>query len=74
MKTDIEKKVIEIVSKSINFSQKIDINSSNKNVKKWDSLAHLNIIIMLENEFSEIKSSDIAELTSIRKIIDYIKK
>lgn len=74
MKKDIEQKVIEIVSKAINFSQDIDINSSDKNIKKWDSLAQVNIVIMLEKEFLKIKNSDIAELKSVKKIVDYLKK
>lgn len=74
MKKDIEQKVIEIVSKATNFSQDIDINSSDKNIKKWDSLAQVNIVIMLEKEFLKIKNSDIAELKSVKKIVDYLKK
>lgn len=73
MKNNIEKEVIEIVSKAINGSQNINLESSNKNVKRWDSLAQVNIIIMLEKKYKKIKASDISELDSVKKIIDYIK-
>ena len=73
MKNNIEKEVIEIVSKAINGSQNINLESSNKNVKRWDSLAQVNIIIMLEKKYKKIKASDISELDTVKKIIDYIK-
>ena len=44
---NIEKEVIEIVRKAINGSENIDLDSSNKNIKKWDSLAHIKIVMMI---------------------------
>lgn len=70
---NIEKEVIEIVSKAIKGSENIDLDSSNKNIKKWDSLAHVNIVMMIEKKYKKIKTSDISELDSVKKIISFLQ-
>lgn len=70
---NIEKEVIEIVKKAINGSENIDLDSSNKNIKKWDSLAHIKIVMMIEKKYKKIKTSDISELDSVKKIISFLQ-
>lgn len=70
---NIEKEVIEIVRKAINGSENIDLDSSNKNIKKWDSLAHIKIVMMIEKKYKKIKTSDISELDSVKKIISFLQ-
>jgi len=45
-----------------------------KNIDNWDSLRHLNLIIELEEAFDKsFEPEEIAEMTSLDKIISYIK-
>ena len=68
-------KIIAIVSKSINTHEKdININSKSSDFYKWDSLAHVNIILEIEkNTKKKIKASKMGELTSIKSILNYLK-
>jgi len=54
MKNEIKKIFSKIVG--INIS-KIKSNTSPENTKKWDSLAHMNLVMAFEKEF-KIKFSD----------------
>jgi len=48
--------------------------SSMDNIDKWDSLGHLKLIMSIEKEFGvSIDATDIIELTSLKKIILYLK-
>ena len=52
----------------------IDIESSQDNIKGWDSLATIKLITELEKEFSiQFDIMEIVELTSIRKVVDILK-
>jgi acyl carrier protein len=49
-------------------------NTKSSEIKKWDSLAHINIIIDLENKFKKkVSTSKIDELDSVEKLIKYFK-
>lgn len=53
----------------------IEINDdfSTKTSDKWDSLAHMNVIVAIEDEFElEINDEFVLELTSFKKIKDYL--
>lgn len=66
------KKVLSIVFE-IDESQITDI-SSPENVENWDSLGHLNLIVVLEDEF-QVKFTDdeISEMLNF-KLIEVILK
>lgn len=70
------KQIISIVSKIVGVpSEQLDINSESSNFYKWDSLAQLNIIIEIEKKISKkIDASMMGELTSIKLIVDHLKK
>jgi acyl carrier protein len=52
----------------------IDIESSQDNIKGWDSLATIKLITELEKEFSiQFDIMEIVELTSIGKVVDILK-
>ena len=53
---------------------KIDENTSMENLNKWDSLAQVKIILSIEKKYKKVKTSDLMELTSVKKIINYLKK
>ncbi len=53
----------------------IEINDdfSTQTSNKWDSLAHMNVIVAIEDEFQiEINDEFVTELTSFKKIKDYL--
>ncbi len=68
--------VKEILSKVL----EIDIatifdNATQKDIAKWDSLQHLNLIVEIEDKYDiSIDPEDISEMLSIDKIIEIIKK
>ena len=54
---------------------RIKFNSSAKNIKNWDSLAHINIILNIERMFKiKFKVSEIAELKNVGEMVDLILK
>ncbi len=70
------KEVKEILAKVL----EIDIatifdNATQKDIAKWDSLQHLNLIVEIEDKYDiSIDPEDISEMLSIEKIIEIIKK
>ena len=54
--------------------ENIDDNASDETVKGWDSLAHINLTVALEEEFRiQFEASDIPELTTYKGILVRIK-
>ena len=50
-------------------------NATQKDIAKWDSLKHLNLIVEIEDIYDiSIDPEDISEMLSIDKIIEIIKK
>ena len=46
-----------------------------ENVEGWDSMAHVGLIMELQKKFKvSISSADAIELTSVEKIIKYLKE
>ncbi len=71
-----EKEVITLIKKALKTKSKITLKSTSDNIKEWDSLGHLNILLALEKNISN-KVSNINELSSahsIKKIVDLLKK
>ena len=75
----MDKSKIKIIKQSIakilNVSEtSINDNSKAEDFSKWDSLAHIRIIIELEKIFKKkIKTSKIPELNSVKSIIEHLK-
>ena len=67
--------IVSIVSKSIKINEKdININSKSSDFYKWDSLAHVNIILEIEKiTEKKINASKMGELTSIKSILNYLQ-
>ena len=70
------KKVIKIISKTLNLDSKnLSENSSSQNIKKWDSLAHIRIILSIEKNFKiKINTTQQSKLNSVKSIISYLSK
>lgn len=71
-------KVIEIIQKVVNIDLKeFDKNEINpNNISTWDSLAHLSLIMILEEEFNiDIEPNEINEMfNGYISILEILKK
>lgn len=70
------KEIIEIMSKVFEIEvSDISENASQKEIMKWDSLQHLNLIVEIEDRYDiSIDPEDIAVMVSIEKIIEVLNK
>lgn len=51
----------------------VDENSTPDNTDGWDSLAHIGLIVSIENEFDvKFTMSEIAQMTSFNKIYELL--
>tara|TARA_B110000914_G_scaffold218972_1_gene226966 strand:- start:296 stop:541 length:246 start_codon:yes stop_codon:yes gene_type:complete len=68
--------IILIIAKKIGVDGKeININSKSTDFYRWDSLTQVTIILDIEKIINKkIIASQIGELNSVKKIIDYLKK
>ncbi len=66
----MEEKVLEIV-KNVLQDDNVDVNTSQANNARWDSMAQLNLVIDLESEFGLSLEPD--EISSIKSVKDIIK-
>lgn len=72
-----KKQVITCISKALKIpSNKISINSSDKDFEKWDSLGHLEILMNLDKTLKgkAINIQDLAQADSVKKIFSVLKK
>lgn len=67
-------KIIEIISKITKVDSKlINENSAMDDFSKWDSLAHLSIMLELEKKFKKkINTSKMGDLNSVKKILKFL--
>ncbi len=50
-------------------------NLTMNNVKNWDSLSHMNLIVTIEEEFKiELSGDEIAEMTTFDQIREIVQK
>ena len=69
-----ENQIIEIVKKVTQNSQ-VDINSTDKTVKGWDSLAYLLIAQKIEELFDvDINNENINRFDSVRNVLEMINE
>ena len=66
-----------VLLKKVFKTQKINLEDSIEDISEWDSLAHVQLISMIENEFKiKIKFNDVMIMTSIpiikKKIMNYL--
>ena len=67
--------IINIVAKSTGIEKSnLTGNSKASDFAKWDSLAHVKIMLAIEKEKKvKLNASTMSELNSIDKIIDYLE-
>lgn len=74
MNQRIEDQIIEIVKK-VTHDTRVDINSTDKSVEGWDSLAYLLIAEKIEELFDvDINNENIDRFSSIRNILEIINE
>ena len=75
MDKHISKRVKKIMSIIFSTSiENIDDNASDETIKGWDSIAHINLTVALEEEFGiQFEVSDIPELITYKEILAKIK-
>tara|TARA_A100001011_G_scaffold390383_1_gene473736 strand:- start:5730 stop:5960 length:231 start_codon:yes stop_codon:yes gene_type:complete len=69
-------KISKIISKHTKVKEEsINLESSAETIERWDSLAHINIIVDIEREFNvKIKTAKVAELNSVKSITQFLNK
>ena len=76
MKQNQNKAIFQIVAKLINVNvKKINLNTSVKNLNKYDSLAVLNIMTYFEKKYKiKQKNLNIKQFESVKGLIKILKK
>ena len=70
------KDTIKIISKNTGIDENsLNEKSSMNDFSKWDSIAHVKIMVELENRMNKkISTSKMSELNSVSKIIKFLDK
>ena len=73
--SEIETKLKKIISVIFLIDQnQINNQSSNENIKEWDSLKHLSLVLAIEEEFNiRFSNDETLQLTSFKKIAEILK-
>jgi acyl carrier protein len=70
----MKEKLLQILKDTLE-NEGISQNVSQENCDEWDSMAHLNIIIAIEDEFDvSVEPDDIVRLSSFDDLCNYINK
>jgi acyl carrier protein len=74
MKSKMELKLVEIMAPIFEVEEsEISENASPENLEKWDSLAHMNLVIALEQEFDiQFTEDQIVESLSFKALADIL--
>ena len=72
---EIENKLKKIISVIFLVNEnKINYESSNENIKEWDSLKHLSLVLAIEEEFNiRFTNDETLQLTSFKNILEILK-
>jgi acyl carrier protein len=69
----MEEKVLEIL-KDLFELETVDETCSQETCEKWDSMAHLNLVVELESEFGiSFEPEEIGEMQSYKDVIRILK-
>jgi len=76
MTSNVEKKILNAIVKTFNIKKEsINSNCSMKNLKSWDSLNHVKLLVVLQKELNKpIESSKFLNLNSYKKLVNYFTK
>lgn len=70
----VSQQVIEVVADTLNLpAESLHESSSAENLPAWDSLAHVNLMIALEQTFDiQLEVEDFPKLNSVAAIQEYL--
>lgn len=68
------KKIEELIAQALKIPvEEVRDDLEYGTIKAWDSLAHVSLMVQIENDFDvEIDEDTMIELTSVRAIKDYV--
>jgi acyl carrier protein len=68
-------KIIEIFEDILDIENgKINLNSTPEDIEEWDSVATINIIVAIEEEFGiKFKLKDVQEIKSVKNFLELIE-
>ena len=69
-------KIIEIFEDILDIENgKINLNSTPEDIEEWDSVATINIIVAIEEEFGiKFKLKDVQEAKSVKDFLELIEE
>tara|TARA_Y100000022_G_C13151003_1_gene329464 strand:- start:304 stop:546 length:243 start_codon:yes stop_codon:yes gene_type:complete len=75
MKNEVKEEIKNIISDILNLTfDKEDNEITSKNYDKWDSIAHINIILSIEEKFQIVfKEEEILESMSLNLLFERVK-
>jgi len=54
---------------------KITLNTDNSNLREWDSLSHVSLIVKLEGKLNiRLEAVEIARMISVKEVINILRK
>ena len=73
---ELHEKLLNIFSKKFGVEESNFLNANIKTVESWDSFSHMDLMLELEAEFQlhELSGEDFANLVSVARIMEYIKR
>ena len=73
---DLFKKIQYVIATTLKVSpEKITTETSDKDLAAWDSLAHVNLMMSLEQTFDLfLEVEDFPKLTSVPAILEYLRE
>ena len=75
MQTDFLKTINRILKENFKFKKKVNLNTDISKIKNWDSLKHLDFIMILEKHFKiNFKLHENYKIVLIRDFIKIIKE
>ena len=71
----MEKKIIAAFKEAMEREDEINLNDEFRDYDEWDSLAYLEVIAMLDEDFGvEIEAADFKKLITVEALLNEIKK
>lgn len=56
-------------------SLNVTMNTTSEDIEEWDSLEHINIILLVENRFKvKMDFQELSEINSVKQIVDKVKE
>lgn len=69
-----KKDLLSKIADALEFNDEITLESSNETILQWDSLGHISVLSMLDDETNGASSElvDLTQATSVKKIVEVL--